>query len=236
MRDIMYGAHHHQHAPCILIILTVFQTSTRAKDPNEAPLEAWWAEVQGIASGAIKVTAMLIHASGLPGAGVMSAVMVKVVEAAAGATENRGSCKRLAFLVRTCDIALADAGTEEKLLLSGQAEELLEELKQALEEAAEVAEEFGQKRGMVMRLVKYSGDADAFKQIHQRLDDCMKVRKCSRCLSRLFLIAFILFADLHFLPLCGPSGASLVPTGHVWSAHGPHRVGVVGIAATGGQE
>ena len=232
----MYGAHHHQHAPCILIILTVFQTSTRAKDPNEAPLEAWWAEVQGIASGAIKVTAMLIHASGLPGAGVMSAVMVKVVEAAAGATENRGSCKRLAFLVRTCDIALADAGTEEKLLLSGQAEELLEELKQALEEAAEVAEEFGQKRGMVMRLVKYSGDADAFKQIHQRLDDCMKVRKCSRCLSRLFLIAFILFADLHFLPLCGPSGASLVPTGHVWSAHGPHRVGVVGIAATGGQE
>ena len=172
----MYGAYHHQHALCILLILAVFQASTRAKDPTEAPLEAWWAKNKGIASGAIKVTAMLISASGMPGAGALSAVMAKVVEAAAGATENRESCKRLAFLVRTCDIALADAGTKENLLQSGQAEELLEALKQAMEEAAEVAEEFGQKRGMVMRLVKYSGDADAFKQIHQRLDDCMKVR------------------------------------------------------------
>ena len=183
----MYGAYH--HGPCMLIIRYVLQASTRAKDPIEAPLEAWWAKHQRIASGAIKVTSMLIAASGMPGAGALSAVMAKVVEAAAGATENRESCKRLAFLVRTCDVALADAGTEENLRQSGQAERLLEALKHAMEEAAAVAEEFGQKSGMVMRLVRYSGDADAFKQIHQRLDHCMKVIKCLSCLSRSYIIA-----------------------------------------------
>ena len=185
----MHGAYRHHHGPCMLIILTVLQASTRAKDPIETPLEAWWAEHQGLASGAIKVASMFINASGMPGAGALAAVMAKVVEAAAGATENRESCKRLAILVRTCDIALADAGTKANLLQSGQAEELLEALKQAMEEAAAVAEEFGQKRGMVMRLVKYNGDADAFKQIHHRLDDCMKVGKCSSCLSSSLLIA-----------------------------------------------
>ena len=169
---------HHLITHMLVILFT--QVSTRALDPIEAQLEAWWAEYQGIAGGAIKITSMLISASGLPGAGALSAAMDKVVIAAAGATENRESCKRLAFLVCTCDIALSDAGSKNSLCASGHAEELLASLKEAMEEAAAVAEEFGQKRGMVMRLVKYSGDADAFKQVHQRLDDCMKVGKCLR--------------------------------------------------------
>ena len=154
------------------VIILLPQASIRELDPLEAPLEAWWSKYQGIAGGAIKITSMLVSASGLPGA----AVMDKVVMAAAGATENRESCKRLAFLVRTCDIALSDAGSKDSLLVSGHAEELLAFLEKAMEEAAQVAEEFGQKGGMVMRLVKYSGDADAFKQVHNRLGDCMKVR------------------------------------------------------------
>ena len=171
----------------LVIILLMPQASIR--DPREASLEVWWSRYQGIAVGAINITSMLISASGLPGAVALSAVMNKVVTAAAGATENRESCKRLAFLVRTCDIALSDAGSKDRLLLSGHAEGLLASLKQAMEEVAEVAEEFGQRRGMVMRLVRYSGDADAFKQIHQRLDHCMKVIKCLSCLSRSYIIA-----------------------------------------------
>ena len=166
------------------VIILLPQASIRELDPLEAPLEAWWSKYQGIAGGAIKITSMLVSASGLPGA----AVMDKVVMAAAGATENRESCKRLAFLVRTCDIALSDAGSKDRLLLSGHAEGLLASLKQAMEEVAEVAEEFGQRRGMVMRLVRYSGDADAFKQIHQRLDNCMKVIQCLSCHSRSYMI------------------------------------------------
>ena len=173
----MYEASRVSHHLITHMLVILFkQVSTRALDPLEAPLEAWWAKHQGIAGGAIKITSMLISASGLPGAGALSAVMDKVVIAAAGATENRESCKRLAFLVRTCDIALSDAGSKSSLCASGHAEELLASLKGAMEEAAQVAEEFGQKGGMVMRLVKYSGDADAFKQVHNRLGDCMKVR------------------------------------------------------------
>ena len=170
----------------LVIILLMPQASIR--DPREASLEVWWSRYQGIAVGAINITSMLISASGLPGAVALSAVMNKVVTAAAGATENRESCKRLAFLVRTCDIALSDAGSKDRLLLSGHAEGLLASLKQAMEEVAEVAEEFGQRRGMVMRLVRYSGDADAFKQIHQRLDNCMKVIQCLSCHSRSYMI------------------------------------------------
>ena len=164
-------------------ILTVLQASTRAKDPTESGLEAWWAERQGLVSGAIKVASWLLKHSNMPGASALAAVMDKVVEAAAGATENREECKRLAFLVRTCDTALADAGTQDKLLPSGKAEELLKALEEVLEEAVVIVEVFGQKHGMTTRLVQYSGDADAFTKIHRRLDDCMKVGKCTSCLS-----------------------------------------------------
>ena len=191
---------HHLITHMLVILFT--QVSTRALDPIEAQLEAWWAEYQGIAGGAIKITSMLISASGLPGAGALSAAMDKVVIAAAGATENRESCKRLAFLVCTCDIALSDAGSKNGLCASGHAEELLASLKEAMEEAAAVAKEFGQKRGMVMRLVKYSSDADAFKQVHNRLGDCMKVGKCMSCRSRSSLIALLSRLQTFTFCLC----------------------------------
>ena len=148
----------------------------QALEPIRTPLETWWAKNQPIAGGAIKFASMLVSASGLPGAGVLFAVMDKVLEAAAGATENMESCKRLALLVHTCGIALSDSESKKKLLMSGHAEKLLASLKEAMEDAAQVAREFGQKSGMTKRLLKYSIDADAFKEVQQRLCDRMTVR------------------------------------------------------------
>ena len=171
----------------------------RALDPLEDPLEAWRAKHQGIAEG-IKSTSMLISASGLPGAGALSAVMEKVVMAAAGATKNQESCKRLAFLVRSCDIAMSHAGS--KLCASGHAKNLMASLEEAIEEAARVVEMFGQKRGMVMRFIMQNNEADAFKKVHQRLDDCMKVRMPGVLpLKHTFFTNFLCFAEFDLLPV-----------------------------------
>ena len=75
----------------------------QALDPIETPAEKWWAKNQPTAGGAVKFASMLVSASGLPGAGVISAVMDKVLEAAAVAKDNLDCCKRLVWLVTRSD-------------------------------------------------------------------------------------------------------------------------------------
>ena len=179
----------------------------QALDPIETPAEKWWAKNQPIAGGAVKFASMLVSASGLPGAGVISAVMDKVLEAAAVATDNLECCKRLVWLVNTCGIALSDSESKENLLRSTNADRLLTSLKEAIEDAAKVVKEFGQKSGMTKRLLKYSIDADAFKEVQQRLGDRMTVRMPSvlPLKHKTFHEAFILFCRVcpsTCLPQC----------------------------------
>ena len=91
--------------------------------------------------------------------------------------------------------ALSDSESKEKLLGSSNAEGLLKLLKEAIEHAAEVIEEFRQKSGMAKRLLKYSIDADAFKEAQQSLGDRMTVRMPSvlPLTHKTFHEAFILF-------------------------------------------
>ena len=145
------------------------RTTAEAMDATSPTLPYTWAS-QSAGFGLEWVKKALEVGEGAPLIGACFTLCLIIARSAEQALANKGACAQLGYLARRVALALAGADKDNLAKVAQSAGQL----KAALKEAAELVQQYAT-RGWLRRLAAAGGDAQAFKSLHNRVQEEMKL-------------------------------------------------------------
>ena len=145
------------------------RTTVDTMDVTSPTLPYTWAS-QSAGFGMEWVKKALEVGEGAPLIGACFTLCLIIARSAEQALANKGACAQLGYLARRVALALAGADKDNMARVAQSAGQL----KAALKEAAELVQQYAS-RGWLRRLAAAGGDAQAFKSLHNRVQEEMKL-------------------------------------------------------------